>query len=414
MKLGAITAAKNFSAALIALSASKSAGKSTTKSHQGSKYLPTKPPKLQQSTTMPVETFIDITEKEQCEELREYMLALGAAIPPNPTDSYLTDLSQIISVCDIVFKNVEREAEVEMVLNSIVSVLIFEGTSNNSEACSALVASFCDQLAKTSHQKMAAINFRVLQNLFNGLTNNAAMRFRVCNTIVKLSAVSGQMRQVVNNLGQLKKWFPVEVLGAEKIQSLLRLLHSILMEHRQPELAHKVMVELLTTYTDENASQAREDARKCIVAAIADPHTFLMDYLLALKAGENLAAYLEFAKVNANQIETLALSHEANLQKMRLLTFMQMAETKKELPYADIQKELQLAAEQVELFVIEVLKTKLVKAHIDQANRRVVVSCTMHRTFGRAQWSQLRDTLNKCDRNMASVQQTLYKAVEMS
>lgn len=380
---------------------------------------------------MPVETFIDITEKEQCEELREYMLALGAAIPPNPTDSYLTDLSQIISVCDIVFKNVEREAEVEMVLNSIVSVLIFEGTSNNSEACSALVASFCDQLAKTSHQKMAAINFRVLQNLFNGLTNNAAMRFRVCNTIVKLSAVSGQMRQVVNNLGQLKKWFPVEVLGAEKIQSLLRLLHSILMEHRQPELAHKVMVELLTTYTDENASQAREDARKCIVAAIADPHTFLMDYLLALKpvkflegepihelltifVTENLAAYLEFAKVNANQIETLALSHEANLQKMRLLTFMQMAETKKELPYADIQKELQLTAEQVELFVIEVLKTKLVKAHIDQANRRVVVSCTMHRTFGRAQWSQLRDTLNKCDRNMASVQQTLYKAVEMS
>lgn len=375
---------------------------------------------------MPVETFIDITEKEQCEELREYMLSLGAAIPPNPTDAYLTDLQQIISVCDIVFKNVEKEAEVEMVLNSIVSVLILVGTSN-SEASSALVASFCDQLAKTSHQKMAAINFRVLQNLFNGLTNSAALRYRVCTTIVRLSAVSGQMRQVVNNLGQLKKWFPVEVLGADKIQSLLRLLHSILMENRQPEMASKVMVELLTTYTEDNASQAREDAHKCIVSAIADPHTFLMDYLLTLKpvkflegelihelltifVTENLSAYTAFYQAHAALIsETLGLSHEANLQKMRLLTFMQMAETKKELPYADIQKELQLPAEQVEVFVIEVLKTKLVKAHIDQANRRVVVSCTMHRTFGRAQWSQLRDTLNKCAGNMANVQQTLFK-----
>lgn len=375
---------------------------------------------------MPVETFIDITEKEQCEELREYMLSLGAAIPPNPTDSYLTDLSQIIGVCDIVFKNTEKEAEVEMVLNSIVSVLILVGTSN-SEASSALVASFCDQLAKTSNQKMAAINFRVLQNLFNGLTNSAALRYRVCTTIVRLSAVSGQMRQVVNNLGQLKKWFPVEVLGADKIQSLLRLLHSILMENRQPEMASKVMVELLTTYTEDNASQAREDAHKCIVSAIADPHTFLMDYLLTLKpvkflegelihelltifVTENLSTYMAFYEGHAALItETLGLSHEANLQKMRLLTFMQMAETKKELPYADIQKELQLPADQVEIFVIEVLKTKLVKAHIDQANSRVIVSCTMHRTFGRAQWSQLRDTLNKCAANMANVQQTLFK-----
>lgn len=49
------------------------------------------------------------------------------------------------------------------------------------------------------------------------------------------------------------------------------------------ELAAKVMVELLGTYTTENASQAREDAQRCIMAALADPNAFLLDPLLALK-----------------------------------------------------------------------------------------------------------------------------------
>lgn len=189
------------------------------------------------------------------------------------------------------------------------------------------------------------------------------------------------------------------------------------------------MVELLTTYTEENASQAREDANKCIVSAIADPNTFLMDYLLALKpvkflegepihelltifVTENLSSYLEFYKTHENYITGLSLSHDANMHKMRLLTFMQMAESRKELPYADLERELQMTPQQVENFVIDVVKTKLVKAHIDQVAGKIIVSCTMHRTFGRAQWQQLRDTLTKHAANLKQVQSTLNKHIE--
>lgn len=372
---------------------------------------------------MPVEAFIDINEKEQCEELREYMLSLGAPIPPKPTDNYLTDLQQIISVCDIIFK-VEKEQEIEMVLNSVVSVLLLVN-ANQSEA-SPLISSFCEQLVKAPNPKSASISFRVLHNLFNGV-NHVQLRYRVYLALIRLCSRACQIRTMYNNLPNLKKWFPVEHIGAEKIQSVLRLLHSILQEHKQPDLAAKVMVELLTTYTEENASQAREDAHKCIVSAIADPHTFLMDYLLTLKpvkflegesihelltifVTENLVSYMEFYKTHANFItETLNLSHEANMQKMRLLTFMQMAEIKKELTFEEIQKQLQLSSEQVEMFIIDVLKTKLVKAHIDQANQTVIVSSTMHRTFGRAQWQQLRETLNKCSTNMKQVRNTLVE-----
>ena len=80
------------------------------------------------------------------------------------------------------------------------------------------------------------------------------------------------------------------------------------------------MMELLGTYTTENASQAREDAHRCVIAALADPTTFLLDPLLALKpvkflegeiiydllnifVSEKLSAYLTFYDTYATTID---------------------------------------------------------------------------------------------------------------
>lgn len=86
------------------------------------------------------------------------------------------------------------------------------------------------------------------------------------------------------------------------------------------EQAAAVMVELLGTYTAENASAAREDAQRCILSALADPNTFLLDPLLALKpvrflegelihdlllifVQEKLPAYLKFFKDHKEFVE---------------------------------------------------------------------------------------------------------------
>ena len=49
----------------------------------------------------------------------------------------------------------------------------------------------------------------------------------------------------------------------------------------------------------------------------------------------------------------LGLSHEENLRKMRLLTFMQMAENKKDIDYDSIQKEMDISEDDVEDFIID-------------------------------------------------------------
>lgn len=136
------------------------------------------------------------------------------------------------------------------------------------------------------------------------------------------------------------------------------------------EQAAKVMVELLGTYSTENASYAREDAMRCIVAALADPNTFLLDPLLSLKpvrflegelihdllsifVSENLESYLKFYKNHKEFVTSQGLNHEQNMQKMRLLSFMQLAEVNPEISFEVIQKELQIGPNEVESFIIE-------------------------------------------------------------
>lgn len=136
------------------------------------------------------------------------------------------------------------------------------------------------------------------------------------------------------------------------------------------EQAAKVMIELLGTYTSENASHAREDAIRCIVSALADPNTFLLDPLLSLKpvkflqgqlihdllsifVSENLNSYLEFYKNHKEFVTSQGLNHEQNMQKMKLLSFMQLAESNPEISFEVIQKELQIEPNEVEGFIIE-------------------------------------------------------------
>ena len=63
------------------------------------------------------------------------------------------------------------------------------------------------------------------------------------------------------------------------------------------------------------------------------------------------------------------MNHEDNLTKMKLLTFMQMAETKNEISFGEVQQHMQIGEAEVEEFLIDVLNTKLVRAKIDQANQ---------------------------------------------
>lgn len=108
------------------------------------------------------------------------------------------------------------------------------------------------------------------------------LRYHVYYHLVQVAKQCEKVREVFSGVEQLKAQFVQCPPSNEQMQKLYRLLHDVLKD-TDTELAAKVMIELLGTYTAENASYAREDAMKCIVTALADPNTFLLDPLLSLK-----------------------------------------------------------------------------------------------------------------------------------
>ena len=148
--------------------------------------------------------------------------------------------------------------------------------------------------------------------MFHGLDVTSSTRYTVYHTLVQVAGQVEQIKSVFTDLDKMRAQLTPCKPNNEQMQKLLRILHEALLNSRErykqenlshsfqrdfiechfnihlfiflfSELASKVMVELLSTYTTENASQAREEAQRCIVASLADPNTFLLDHLLTLQ-----------------------------------------------------------------------------------------------------------------------------------
>ncbi|XP_053684021.1 eukaryotic translation initiation factor 3 subunit M [Sabethes cyaneus] len=374
-----------------------------------------------------VAIFIDAEIEDQAQELRKFFKKLGAEISEEKSSKGIEDdLHKIIGVCDVCFKEPSPHTveEIDAVLNSVVSIIV----SIPLERGENLILAFCEKMTKAPDQTLARVCLQSLWRLFSNLEATSPLRYHVYYHLVQVAKQADQVKEVFSGVEQLKTQFTQCPPSNEQMQKLYRLLHDVLKDSNS-ELAAKVMIELLGTYTAENASYAREDAMKCIVTALADPNTFLLDPLLSLKpvrflegelihdllsvfVSEKLPSYLQFYQNHKEFVNSQGLNHEQNIKKMRLLSFMQLAESNPEMTFQQLQEELQIGENEVEPFIIEVLKTKLVRARMDQKARKVHISSTMHRTFGRPQWQQLRDLLHAWKANLTLVQENMKSVAE--
>ncbi|CAM9555304.1 unnamed protein product [Lampetra planeri] len=272
---------------------------------------------------MSVPAFIDVTEEDQAVELRQYLRARGAEVSEEASEGGLQqELGTILSALHVIWK--DEDKDVESVLNSVISLLLIL----NVEKQQGLVESLCEQLAKGRDGERPLLRLQLLSNLFHGMGEGPA-RYVVYCSLVRLAGSCSSIHHIPTELEQVRKWFTEWSLTIDKKQHILRLLYDALVDCKRSERAARVMVELLGSYTEENASQARDDAHRCIVRALRDPNTFLFDHLLALKPvrfleGElihdlltifvsgKLSAYLKFYGANKDFVESLELHFAAS------------------------------------------------------------------------------------------------------
>ncbi|XP_014668026.1 PREDICTED: eukaryotic translation initiation factor 3 subunit M-like [Priapulus caudatus] len=376
-------------------------------------------------TSPGVAGFIDLSEVEQALELRGYLKQIGAEISEENSElGFAHDLTKIVEASDVLWKQAS-EADAECALNSVISLVMIIPQ----DQLESIVLPFIEKVVKS--EKYPNLQVKILSNLLHGLDERSTLRYNVYCALLTVAGARKNIGSIETNITKVKKWIAVWDVSTDKVQTLYRLLYEALLENKHSEEATRVMIEMLSTYTEDNASQARSEAHRCIVSCIADPNVLIMDNLLALKPvkfleGElihdlltifvsgKLPQYQSFYQQNTDFVNSLGLQNEDNLHKMRLLTFISMAENKKDIHFDTIQQEMKISSDEVESFIIDVVRTKKVLCKMDQLQRKVVISYCVQRTYSKHHWVQLKERLENWRGNITSSQDSLRSVITMA
>lgn len=362
---------------------------------------------------MSVPAFIDLPPADQALELREYLISIGAQISAENHEDLYDNVRDIVEAAEVLWKT-RDVGEIEGVINSILSLLFVIPPTN----CAPLIKSLCNQLVKAAEFGKAALSMRLLHNFFHGYDIKTPFLYDTYCAWVRVANSNNCIHLVPTDLKKVNAWLDLWECSTEQRHVVLRLLHEAQINCVKSDDAAKTMIQLLGDYTEDIASQAREDAHKCIVRELADPNTYLYDHLLTLKPvkfleGEKifdlltifisgrLKDYQKFEEENAEFLQSIDLDRDLCVRKMRLLTLIDVVTDKKEVDFSEIQSQLQLQEDELEEFIIDAIQSNLITGRIVQAHKKLVVSHTTQRTFGKHQWQALTDRLLEWKSNLS-------------
>jgi len=373
-------------------------------------------------SSLPV--FIDLPEKNQAQEIRQYLISAGSTLSIDSKENIQEELSCLLDACDNWLKSAS-DADLEAMMNSFISLILFCAHDEK------LTRKFCTKLTEMgASENNALLRIKILNNLFVGLPETNALRYDVYIGQLLLASKFGHTNAIVTQLKQVKEWLTLWSVNIEQTRTCYRALHAALKDEQKSDQATRVMLELLSTYDEESAALAKSDAEACIVDYVSKPDIYIMDHLLDLKpvsvlqgqpihqllqifVSGSLSDYMEFYKNNTSFIESSDLVHQNNIHKMRVLTTLTLTITQKEIDFKNMQELLGLNEDELEEFIIELVKSKLVHAKIDQVNEKIIVRSSSRRTFGKSEWRDLESRLEGWLNNLQTIRANLEQTVQV-
>ncbi|PRP82117.1 proteasome component region PCI domain-containing protein [Planoprotostelium fungivorum] len=142
-------------------------------------------------------------------------------------------------------------------------------------------------------------------------------------------------------------------------------------------------------------------------SAYAQAHTLLQIYLR-----QDVKEFNRFVQSNPDALHQLVLDKEAATEKIRLLSIASIgasvASSSGQVNYSTIASGLDIQEDEVEYFVVLAITQGIVEARLDQLNRTVTVTRSLHRTFGTEEWKQLSKNLSVWNDNVKLLLKTLH------
>lgn len=119
--------------------------------------------------------------------------------------------------------------------------------------------------------------------------------------------------------------------------------------------------------------------------------------------------YIDFQDEHDSFVEDEGLDNSKLHRKMRLLTLASLAAStnSKELEYKRIAKALQIPSEDVEMWVIDVIRAGLIEGKLSQQRQLFLVHRTTYRVFGDKQWREVATRLDQWKESLKNVKEVI-------
>ncbi|KAI9655687.1 MAG: hypothetical protein M1831_004839 [Alyxoria varia] len=270
----------------------------------------------------------------------------------------------------------------------------------------------------SSNSTRFALSVSVLTTIFNTLDADEPIRFPVFSAILDVIAKSGSWDALQPQLKHLDGWFSLWQITPQKQRQLLLKISNIATEAGEAQQGYNYLVKALRTIpnADSSGDEAKRLSVQALQIALDSPTHFnfedltSLDSVQALRQSEptyfqlleiftsdSLEDFNNFKEEHPGWVEQHKLNDETLIRKMRLLTLASLAASSgqtRSLPYKSIVEALQVPAEDVETWVIDVIRAGLVEGKLSQLNQTFLIHRSTYRVFSENQWREVAGRLD--------------------
>lgn len=256
-----------------------------------------------------------------------------------------------------------------------------------------------------------------LTTIFNILPSDNEVRYHVFLAILRVVRGSSTFESLRSQLKNLDNWVSQWETDEEDQRKLYLSIADVAEEAGEDEQSYLYLLRALRTIpSDEVAGEeAHTLSVRALKSALSQPTHFDFQDLISVKSIQALQksdpTYFELLEIfNADLLddfndfkdehdswlEEQNLDNSALYRKMRLLTLASLAAStpSRSLPYQHIAKALQIPSEDVEMWVIDVIRAGLVEGKLSQLNQTFLVHRSTYRVFGEKQWIEVQGRLH--------------------
>jgi hypothetical protein len=337
-------------------------------------------------------------------------------------------LSVYILLLALLMKYAEKDqTRRESLIRFLVSLLLKNHDGDNSSNHSKVVKGMIDDVGQDGGgggvEKAGStrnVRLRILEHIFNSLDQESHLRYEIFILMIRVAlqldipVIDGGLLLVSSSFKRLPEWLDVwQSVTRDEKRSMYLLLRDLFRRLGNMEMAVESS-RLAMTYIDDKDKKGHvEEARRSIAEALNVDQMFVMDRfleidlvkfiqgdplyeLLYIVVHGSLEEFVDFYSRHAMILERYGLVYEDLLRKMRLLSLVQLASPDDVwLSYPEVADALQIDVEEVETWIIDAIRFKLVEARLDQFDQSVWLKKLVSRVFETKEWHALADQIQE-------------------